>query len=125
MLFSPFKFFSHRTHTLFLGCIHFLVTHTLFLGRMSSTRAKKPWIGRKGYGRQSKFDEIVVGRGIRNSYSISPIRRPGTAYVDEKERKDKEPKTQEIGTNTVLTSMVLERILDNLEEVNELMSNSK
>ena len=83
---------------------------------------KKPWVGRKGYGRQSKFDEIIVGRGIRNSYSISPIRRPGTAYVDEKGRKDKEPKTQEMGTNTVLTSMVLERILDNLEEVKELMS---
>nr|CAD2198695.1 unnamed protein product [Meloidogyne enterolobii] len=85
--------------------------------------------------RRNNFDEEFVARGFKTrEYSMSPVRRPVVGYIDEKDKKDKMEKikakenkkveitTKEIGVNTVFNTLVFNRILENLEEVQDFLT---
>jgi len=85
--------------------------------------------------RRKDFDEEFVARGYKTrEYSMSPVRRSVVGYIDEKDKKDKMGKikakenkkveitTKEIGVNTVFNTLVFNRILENLDEVQEFLT---
>uniref|UniRef100_A0A915M5S4 Uncharacterized protein n=1 Tax=Meloidogyne javanica TaxID=6303 RepID=A0A915M5S4_MELJA len=105
-----------------------------YLKELKEKEKIEPWIGKKMRTKQSRFDENVVGRGIRNEYTISPDRRQGCSYkykdssnenrdkyykrggyADEKERKDKKktkPNTAEMGN---LRAVLYAKFGDNIQ----------
>uniref|UniRef100_A0A915MX13 Uncharacterized protein n=1 Tax=Meloidogyne javanica TaxID=6303 RepID=A0A915MX13_MELJA len=60
-----------------------------YLAKVKEEDKLKGWKGTRARTHQSKFDEKVVARGIRQEYSISPVRSQ-IRYIDEKEKKDKQ-----------------------------------
>uniref|UniRef100_A0A915N0Q6 ISXO2-like transposase domain-containing protein n=1 Tax=Meloidogyne javanica TaxID=6303 RepID=A0A915N0Q6_MELJA len=97
-----------------------------YLAKVKEEDKVNNWKGTRARTHQSKFDEKVVARGIRQEYSISPVRSQ-IRYIDEKEKKDKKEiydklKTKEVGTNTVLNKILLDRIMEDLSEARDLLT---